>query len=103
MTLEELISSVKDPKRLAMFIASSKHGVRIWDNGTLDITLDTEDSLLDCISSFECPVCASMLPVTSDNINDDIKGMFITCPECGQRYFFHKKVQFGGTPNTTLI
>ena len=98
MTLEELIEHVPDPVNLAKFIGQSPDPVRIWDNGTLDITIGEDKSLHDYIKTFACPVCGSSIDPDIDS-SPNIKGTFKRCPDCEQRYFFHQMVPFGGTPS----
>jgi len=93
---------IKDPAKLANYIAKVQASqdvlVRIQDNGTLDLMFNGHTRLEPVIESIKCPYCDINVVEHQPQLEDTIRGMYVRCPKCGQRFFVHLYVPFGGTP-----
>ena len=99
MTAEEFIDTYPDASNLVEYVMKRPSlGFRIWDNGTVDLTLPENTNLKQFIAGFSCPACKSAIETAlTPSASADTKGTFATCIGCNIRYFIHNKVKFGGT------
>ena len=93
---------IRDPKKLAGYIAEMRQKqnvpVRIQDDGTIDLMFSEMKRLEPAIESVKCPYCDIPVREHQPQLDENIRGMYLRCPECNQRFFVHLFVPFGGTP-----
>ena len=94
---------IKDPQKFAEYITIMHQNpnilVRIQDNGAIDVMFSETQRLEPAIESVKCPYCDIHVREHQQPLEDTIRGMYLRCPECGQRFFIHLFVPFGGTPS----
>lgn len=97
--MTDYIERCRDPRALARFLQDPGEGTyaRIWDDGTVDVAVTCTADLSGYIREFGCPICNDPIEMKPIGISGTVRGMFVTCPDCGQRYFIHEKLPFGGT------
>lgn len=92
---------IRDPKKLADYIVAMQQKknilTRIQDDGTIDLMFREMKRLEPSIESVKCPYCDIPVREHQEPLEDTIRGMYLRCPECGQRFFVHLFVPFGGT------
>jgi DNA-directed RNA polymerase subunit RPC12/RpoP len=92
---------IRDPEKMAAYIAAVQKEpgvlVRLREDGTVDLTFSAEKRLEPAIERVSCPYCAVRIREHQERLEDTIRGMYLRCPSCGQRFFVHLYVPFGGT------
>lgn len=88
---------ITDGKKLADYIKASKNPIHLQDDGTIDILFNEERSLDRAMMSVKCPYCEINVRNTPMNLGNQVFGAYLRCPDCGQRFFIHLFVPFGGT------
>lgn len=93
---------IRDPEKLVDYITAMHKNpnvlVRIQDDGTIDLMFSEIKRLEPAIESVKCPYCDITIREHQPQLEDNIRGLYLRCPECNQRFFVHMFVQFGGTP-----
>lgn len=93
---------IVDPEKLANYIVEMHKDpnvlVRIQDDGTIDLMFSEMKRLEPAIERVKCPYCESNVREHQPKLEDTIRGMYLRCPNCNQRFFVHLFVPFGGTP-----
>lgn len=92
---------IRDPKKLVEYITAMHKNpnvlVRIQDDGTIDLMFSEIKRLEPAIESVKCPYCDITIREHQPQLEDNIRGLYLRCPECNQRFFIHLFVPFGGT------
>jgi DNA-directed RNA polymerase subunit RPC12/RpoP len=92
---------IRDPEKLVKFITEIQQDpnvlVRLQDDGTIDLLYSNILRLEPVIEKVKCPYCGILVREHQEPLEDTIRGLYIRCPECGQRLFVHLYVPFGGT------
>ena len=92
---------IVDPKKLANYIVEMHKDpnvlVRIQDDGTIDLMFSEMKRLEPAIERVKCPYCEISVREHQPKLEDTIRGMYLRCPKCNQRFFVHLFVPFGGT------
>ena len=92
---------IRDPKKLVEYITAMHKNpnvlVRIQDDGTIDLMFSEIKRLEPAIESVKCPYCDVPIREHQPQLEDNIRGLYLRCPECNQRFFVHLFVPFGGT------
>ena len=93
---------IADPQKLAKYIGDINKDpntlLRIRDDGTLDLMFSNVNRLEPAIERIKCPYCEINIREHQPKLEDSIRGMYLRCPNCNQRFFVHLFVPFGGTP-----
>lgn len=93
---------IRDPEKLVKYITTMHQNpnvqVRIQDDGTIDLMLSETKRLEPAMESVKCPYCDILIREHQSQLGENIRGMYLRCPECNQRFFIHLFVPFGGTP-----
>lgn len=91
-----------DPEKLVAYITELHKNpnilVRVQDDGTIDLMFSEVKKIEKAIESVKCPYCDMLVREHQPPLEDTIRGMYLRCPQCNQRFFVHLFVPFGGTP-----
>ena len=70
----------------------------LWDDKeTIDITLDDDDNktFIEILIDYKCIKCGNGVIINNEKmcrgIDDNIRGIEITCKSCAQKWFIHKR------------
>lgn len=69
----------------------------LWSDGkTIDVTLeDNTKSFLELLLDYKCIKCDSGVIIGNEKmcrrVDENIRGIEITCKSCGQKWFIHKR------------
>lgn len=92
---------IRDPEKLVAYITTMHKNpnilVRIQDDGTIDLMFSEIKRLEPAVESVKCPYCDIPIREHQSQLEDNIRGLYLRCPDCNQRFFIHMFVQFGGT------
>lgn len=93
---------IMDPEKLVAYITELHKNpnilVRVQDDGTIDLMFSEVKKIEKAIESVKCPYCDVLVREHQPPLEDTIRGMYLRCPQCNQRFFVHLFVPFGGTP-----
>lgn len=93
---------IMDPEKLVAYITELHKNpnilVRVQDDGTIDLMFSDVKKIEKAIESVKCPYCDVLVREHQPPLEDTIRGMYLRCPQCNQRFFVHLFVPFGGTP-----
>ena len=92
---------LRDPKALAQFIKNmgAEHAavIHLREDGTIDIMFGENTDLRHALTLISCPYCKIPVFGNDRKLEDTVRGMYIRCPSCRQRFFAHIYVPFGGS------
>ena len=93
---------IMDPEKLVAYITELHKNpnilVRVQDDGTIDLMFSEVKKIEKAIESVKCPYCDMLVREHQPPLEDTIRGLYLRCPQCNQRFFVHLFVPFGGTP-----
>ena len=89
---------IMDGKKLADYIAQSTVPVHLQEDGTIALMFEADVPLVKAVESVKCPYCDKLVREHQPPVKDTVRGLYLRCPGCNQRFFVHLYVPFGGTP-----